>query len=161
MHITLRKVTPEDSAKLLQWRNEATTIPWMGQTRPLTQEEHDDWFAGALLDDQMLFLIIEVDGIAAGQIRYQRSEKYENPKAAKVSINIAQQFHGKGIATQAFSLGSALIRATGFASGVFANVLPNNFGSIGAMKNAGFTVVKQVNVNGREHLMMTDMGVSE
>ena len=159
MHITLRKVTPEDSDKLLNWRNEETTIPWMGQTRALTQEEHDHWFSGALRNDQLLFLIIEADGIAAGQIRYQRSEKYEHADAAKVSINIAQQFHSKGIATQAFTLGSALVRDTGFASGVFANVLPNNLGSIKAMEKAGFHLVKTVVVNGREHLMMTDMSV--
>jgi len=156
MNITLRKVTDDDSDNLLSWRNEDSTIPWMGQTRRLTVEEHNQWFIKALYDQNLLFLIIEVDGVAAGQIRYQRSNAPEANKAAKVSINIASQYHGKGVATLAFAKGSALVRSSNFAQSVFANVLPNNFGSIRAMEKAGFKKIKMVVVNERKHLLMTD-----
>ena len=156
MNITLRKVTAADSDNLLSWRNEDSTIPWMGQTRRLTVEEHNQWFTKALHDNNLLFLIIEVDGVSAGQIRYQRSNNAEASKTAKVSINIASQYHGKGVATFAFAKGSALVRSSNFAQSVFANVLPNNFGSIRAMEKAGFKKIKMVVVNEREHLLMTD-----
>ncbi len=156
MKITLRKVRPSDSDDLLRWRNEDTTIPWMGQTRALTQQEHDDWFNSAVIDPNLLFLIIEIDGVPGGQIRYQKAIGDSGKKSAKVSINIAKQFHGKGIASQAFRQGSQLVRSSHFAEDVFANVLPGNVGSIKAMKNAGFWVVKNHVVNGRDHLMMTD-----
>jgi UDP-2,4-diacetamido-2,4,6-trideoxy-beta-L-altropyranose hydrolase len=156
MNITLRKVTASDSDNLLAWRNEDSTIPWMGQTRRLTTDEHNQWFTKALHDDNLLFLIIEVDGVAAGQIRYQRSNEVAASKAAKVSINIAGQYHGKGVATLAFAKGSVLVRSANFAQSVYANVLPNNFGSIRAMEKAGFKKIKMVVVNEREHLLMTD-----
>jgi len=156
MNITLRKVTASDSNNLLAWRNEDSTIPWMGQTRRLTVEEHNLWFTKALHDNNLLFLIIEVDGVPVGQIRYQRSNHAQASTAAKVSINIASQHHGKGLATLAFAKGSALVRSTNFAQSVFANVLPNNFGSIRAMEKAGFKKIKKVVVNDREHLLMTD-----
>ena len=156
MNINLRKVTESDSDNLLAWRNENSTIPWMGQMRRLSVEEHTRWFTKALRDNNLLFLIIEVDGVPAGQIRYQRSNDGEVSKTAKVSINIADQYHGRGVATVAFEMGSALVRSTKFAQSVFANVLPNNFGSIRAMEKAGFKKIKMAIVNDREHLVMTD-----
>ena len=156
MNITLRKVTVSDSDNLLEWRNEDSTIPWMGQTRRLTVDEHNQWFTKALHDNNLLFLIIEVDGVPVGQIRYQRPNDARAGTTAKVSINIAGQYHGKGVATLAFAKGSALVRSTNFAQGVFANVLPNNLGSIRAMEKAGFKKIKKIVVNDREHLLMTD-----
>jgi len=156
MDITLRKVQQSDSDNLLRWRNENTTIPWMGQTRALTLKEHNDWFNDAVLDPGLLFLIIEIDGVPCGQIRYKQMTIDGIKKSAKVSINISHEFHGKGIATLAFTKGSALVRRSMFADYVFANVLPDNIGSVKAMKNAGFWVVKTHVVNGRDHLMMTD-----
>lgn len=156
MNITLRKVQLSDSDDLLRWRNEDTTIPWMGQNRALTQQEHNDWFNAAVRDPGLLFLVIEVDGVPGGQIRYQQVIVDGSKKSAKVSINISKQFHGKGVATLAFTQGSSLVRRSQFAENVFANVLPENIGSIKAMKNAGFWVVKTHVVNGRDHLMMTD-----
>jgi RimJ/RimL family protein N-acetyltransferase len=156
MNVTLRKVQLSDSDDLLRWRNEDTTIPWMGQTRALTQQEHDDWFQSAIGDPKLLFLIIQVDGVSAGQIRYQQVMVDDGNRSAKVSINIAKEFHGKGVASLAFKEGSDLVRRSKFAVDVFANVLPNNLGSIKAMQNAGFRIVKKYEVNGRDHLMMTD-----
>ena len=101
-------------------------------------------------------LIIEVDGVSAGQIRYQQVMVDDGNRSAKVSINIAKEFHGKGVASLAFKEGSDLVRRSKFAVDVFANVLPNNLGSIKAMQNAGFRIVKKYEVNGRDHLMMTD-----
>ena len=44
MDITLRKALIEDSEITLTWRNEPTTIPWMGSARALSFDEHDSWF---------------------------------------------------------------------------------------------------------------------
>ena len=44
MDITLRKALIEDSEITLAWRNEPTTIPWMGSARALLFDEHDSWF---------------------------------------------------------------------------------------------------------------------
>jgi RimJ/RimL family protein N-acetyltransferase len=156
MNLVLRKVTESDSDSLLSWRNEETTIDWMGQRRALTQQEHNDWFKKALNDADLLLLIIEVDGIPTGQISYKISNENDTLGAAKVSINIASQFQRKGIATLAFKQGSEIVRVTGFAQIVFANVLPNNYGSIKAMENSGFKKIKMLNVNGKKHIRMTD-----
>ena len=59
MKITLRKAVLEDSKMVLDWRNESTTIPWMGTTRSLSFDEHNNWFTNVIFDPNCLFFIID------------------------------------------------------------------------------------------------------
>ena len=152
MHITLRKALLQDSERVLAWRNEETTIPWMGSMRALTRDEHETWYIKTLQDPKSLFFIIEANLEPAGQIRYVLTGE----RTAKVSINITQSMHGKGIASIAFRQGSEQVRASGFAQDIFAYVLPNNIGSIRAMEKAGYVRGETADVRGVVHLMMID-----
>ncbi|EKD92037.1 MAG: MurG2 [uncultured bacterium] len=155
MEITLRKARIDDSEIVLAWRNEPTTIPWMGATRALSFEEHQTWFMKSLQDLTCLFFIVEANAEPAGQIRYHiNSDVIKN--AAKVSINIARKFHGKGIASLAFRKGSELVRSLVFSENIFAYVQPDNIGSIKAMENAGFVRDKIVTLHDVPHLIMID-----
>ena len=157
MEITLRNACGADSEIILSWRNEITTIPWMGTTRALTFDEHQQWFMHSLQDPRCLFFIVQADNEPAGQIRYHiNSDVIEN--AAKVSINITQKMHGKGIASIAFKKGSELVRLLGLSKNIFAYVQPDNIGSIKAMENAGFIRDKVVDLRGIPHLIMIDRG---
>lgn len=155
MEITLRKACLEDSANILSWRNEPTTIPWMGATRALSFEEHQSWFLKTIQDPDCLFLIIEVNNEPIGQIRYHKNNDVVK-NAAKVSINITHKMHGKGIASIAFKKGSDMVRLLKFSDTIFAYVLPDNMGSIKAMANAGFLRDTIVKVHNLDHLIMID-----
>lgn len=154
MEITLRRARIEDSEKILFWRNEPTTIPWMGNSRVLAFQEHHSWFLKSLNDQDCLFFIIEANSNSVGQIRYHKNNEMEN--ATKVSLNITHSMHGKGIASIAFKKGSELVRSLGFAQKIFAYVLPNNTGSIKAMENAGYQRGEMVEIHGIQHLIMID-----
>lgn len=155
MEIKLRKASPHDSKNVLDWRNEPTTIPWMGETRALSFDEHQVWFLKSLSDPHCLFFIIEADMKPIGQIRYHHNtDLIEN--TAKVSINIANEMHGKGVASIAFRTGSELVREFEFAKNIFAYVRPDNIGSIKAMENAGFLRDKTVVMHNEPHLIMID-----
>ncbi|HLB41672.1 MAG TPA: GNAT family N-acetyltransferase [Gammaproteobacteria bacterium] len=155
MDIILRKACLEDSEKILTWRNEPTTIHWMGTPRTLSFEEHHDWFTNSLHDENCLFFIIEVDFEPIGQIRYHKnSEVIDN--AAKVSINLTSKAHRRGIASIAFKKGNGLVRTLNFAKNIFAYVHLDNIGSIKAMENAGFLRTNIVEVHGIRHLVMID-----
>lgn len=155
MNTILRKVRKEDSEILLAWRNEPTTIPWMGMTRVLSFDEHDTWFRKVIQDPNCLFFIIEVDSQPVGQIRYHKGADVMN-NFAKVSINLTQKMHGKGVASVAFRQGSELVRKLGFAHTIFAYVRPDNISSIKAMENAGFLKGDTIEVHDIKHLMMID-----
>jgi RimJ/RimL family protein N-acetyltransferase len=136
--INLRPASYEDIKNVLSWRNEPTTITNMKTKRRLDFNEHEPWFKKSINDPNCVFLIIEVDHEAIGQLRYDL-ENY----MAKVSINITAKWHGKGVASKAFRLGSAYIKRKGLAKIVFARVLKTNIGSIRGMQNAGFKIVKE------------------
>lgn len=156
MNVKLRKACLSDSEMILSWRNEPSTIPWMATTRELDFEEHHTWFSKSIEDPHCLFFIIEAGTIPAGQIRYHKCATEWLENASKVSINITESMHGKGIASLAFRKGSEIVRAASFSDNIFAYVRPNNIGSIKAMENAGFTQDKIVNVNNEPHLIMID-----
>ena len=154
MDIKLRKAILQDSKMILKWRNESTTIPWMGSTRALSFDEHDCWFRKVIEDPNLLFLIIEVDSEPVGQIHYIVSyDRLDN--YAKVSINITHKMQRKGIASIAFSKGNELVREIGFASKIIAHVQQDNIGSIKAMKNAGYESAGTIKTHGVEHLVMS------
>ena len=152
MDITLRKALLEDSETTLTWRNESTTIPWMGSARALSFYEHDSWFRKTINDPSCLLFIIELNSKPVGQIRYHLTKSMNN--YARVSINITQKMHGKGIASIAFSKGNELVRELGFAPKIFAHVRQDNIGSIKAMENAGYKRAKPVEMHGIKHLVM-------
>ena len=152
MDITLRKALVEDSEILLTWRNEPSTIPWMSSTRALSFNEHNSWFKKIIHDPNCLFFIIEFDFEPIGQIRYHLTSNMKN--YARVSINITQKMHGKGIASIAFSKGNEIIRDLKFAPKIFAYVRQDNIGSIKAMENAGYKKSDIIEKDGIKHLVM-------
>lgn len=155
MEITLRKACLDDSENILSWRNEPTTIPWMGTTRALSFDEHQSWFLKSIQDTDCLFFIIEANHEPVGQIRYHKNHDIIKD-AAKVSINISGKMHGKGIASIAFKKGSEMVRSSQFSDTIFAYVQPDNIGSIKAMANAGFIRDAIVKVHNIDHLIMID-----
>ena len=110
MKITLRKAVLEDSKMVLDWRNESTTIPWMGTTRSLSFDEHNNWFTNVIDNPNYLFFIIESNFKPIGQIRFHIDRSNNNH--ARVSINITQKMHGKGIASIAFTKGNIFVKET-------------------------------------------------
>jgi len=152
MNITLRKAVIEDSKMILEWRNEATTIPWMGSAKALSFDEHDNWFRKAVSDPDCMFFIIESNSKPVGVIRYNLDSSNNN--YARVSINITQKMHGKGIASIAHSKGIVLVKQFGFAPKIFARVLTDNIAAIKAMESAGYEKTGNIEIHKVKHLTM-------
>lgn len=153
MEITLRKARSSDSEIILAWRNEPSTIPWMGNKRALSSDEHQAWFTKMLDDPDCLFFIIEISGNPVGQLRYHRNDtSFEN--TARVSLNLTEKMHGKGIATRAFKKGSELVKELDFAKIIVGYPLPTNLASIKALEKAGYVREKMVAMHNTTHLIM-------
>lgn len=152
MQVTLKRVVNSDSIIIFTWRNEASTVSWMGAARELSFEEHQRWFNSVVDDPNYLLFIIAFDTIPVGHLRYQKHAD----NAAKVSINITHSMHGKGIASQAFKKGSEFVRGCDFAEDIFAYVQATNIGSIKALEKAGFRRGAFKSVHAIEHIVMTD-----
>lgn len=66
MSVRLRRVTSEDSPRLLAWRNSPEVAAYMYTDHAITQAEHDRWFALAMTAEDRRYWIIEMDGAPVG-----------------------------------------------------------------------------------------------
>jgi UDP-2,4-diacetamido-2,4,6-trideoxy-beta-L-altropyranose hydrolase len=148
--VLLRPALSTDSKLVLSWRNEPGTIPWMKTKRALNWDEHHPWFEKVIVDPNVLFLVIEAEEQPVGQLRFDK----ENGMA-KVSINITESWHGRGVASLAFRAGSEYVKREGFAPRIFARVLVANVGSIRAMEAAGYIITGDFTNEDGPHYIMT------
>ena len=66
MNVFLRDLQPEDRDKLLQWRNLPEVRRWMYTDHEIQPEEHERWFADALINPAKRFWVIVHDGNDVG-----------------------------------------------------------------------------------------------
>ena len=66
MSLRLRLLTPEDSDRVLAWRNSPQVSAYMYSDHRIAQDEHDRWLAGALGLPDRRYWIIETDGAPVG-----------------------------------------------------------------------------------------------
>ena len=93
-----------------------------------------EWMARKLSDPGCLHNVIELDGTPTGALRLDRV----GARRWEVSIYVAPDFHGRGIARAALSAAARLApEAT-----LVANVLPENEPSHRLFRAAGYTMVE-------------------
>ena len=66
MAIRLRPVRPDDSPRLLDWRNRPEVSAYMYTDHRISPDEHARWFAGAMAAPDRRYWIIELDGEPVG-----------------------------------------------------------------------------------------------
>ncbi len=94
---TLRRTTIDDAATLLAWRNQPDIVALGKSKRVVGWDEHRDWLTRVLDRPDHLLLTVVVDGVPAGQIRFDPAE----PKISEVSIYLLSQFRGRGLGARA------------------------------------------------------------
>lgn len=75
MSLRLRRVTPEDSARLLAWRNSPQVAAYMYTDHPISPAEHDRWFVVAMAAQDRRYWIIEADGAPVGLANLARIDE--------------------------------------------------------------------------------------
>jgi len=66
MTVRLRLITPDDSARVLAWRNSPQVSAYMYSDHQIGQGEHNRWFTAALAASDRRYWIIEMDGEPVG-----------------------------------------------------------------------------------------------
>ncbi len=89
--VYFRKVSEQDEAILLEWRNDAETRKQSFQTDLVTKEEHHEWFQKALKNEKIVLLLCVCDNVPIGTIRI---EKYG--LEADISYSIDSAYRGQG-----------------------------------------------------------------
>ncbi len=98
--LTLRCAGEHDLERLWLWANDPAVRANSYQPEPIPFAEHQKWFKKKLGTPDSLILILELDGTAAGQVRYDRVDQ----EAAEIDFSIDAKFRGLGLGDRLIKL---------------------------------------------------------
>lgn len=133
--LSIRPADETDCGRLFEWANDPVTRANSFSTASSTWNGHCRWFAAVLRDPRRwLYIVTLDDGTPVGQVRFDGGVGNE----AEVSVTIAPEWRGHGLAAPALTLGTdRLARDTNIAV-VYAYVKPGNDASRRAFIRAGY-----------------------
>jgi UDP-2,4-diacetamido-2,4,6-trideoxy-beta-L-altropyranose hydrolase len=142
-HLSLRPASGADMERFWEWANDPAVRANCYNPEPIPLEKHREWFSDKLALDQVLMLVLELDGHPAGQIRYDVCDG-----AAVIGFSVDFRFRGLGLGRRivgqslgwAFSsLGVGLIRA---------EVFQSNVASQAVFRKTGFELAETCEIKG-------------
>jgi len=142
-NIIVRKATALDAKFLWVLRNNPTVYKFSRNSNPVEWDEHIDWLMPIIENrsNKRLF-IIEVENEKAGQIRFDSMGNGE----FEISISIAQNLRGRGVAKQGYLLALSLLKKERPVKKVIAEIHKDNEVSIKFFKKLGFGLKDQTDV---------------
>ena len=126
--ITIRRVKEEDSRLLLAWRNDPEARMWSRNDGKIGLAEHQRWFEDWISSNQSqgYFFLIEVSGVAAGMIRFDKS----GIEVFEISVLVDPKFQKRGVAQTAINLATIEVLRGNYRFTVIAFVHSKNLASI-------------------------------
>jgi RimJ/RimL family protein N-acetyltransferase len=132
--VRVRRARAEDADKVFAWRNAAETRRYSHDPRPLSLEQHLEWFRNTLADRKRVLLVGEGENGPVGVLRYDLE-----PATATVSVYLNPSYHGRGLGRTLLLDGERWIRRWHpEIMRLRAHVLVENLASRRAFAKAGF-----------------------
>ena len=94
--VRLRSLGSDDKDRLLAWRNSPEVSAYMYTDHQITPEEHERWFAGALVDTRRAYWIIVMDGAPVGMANLYDIDR-PNRRCAWAYYLAEPSVRGKGV----------------------------------------------------------------
>lgn len=139
----LRRARISDSRKIFELSNSPEVRSNSINTAKIEWAGHRRWYAARLKDPRYLFLVSEIAGRFAGQLRYEIGEG-----ESLVSVSVAADFRGMGLASPLLREGSSrLFRAFPAVKRINAYVRPSNKASARAFLKAGYVPAGRAVIN--------------
>lgn len=115
-------------------------IPW---------EDHVRWFEQARSDPESGFYVVEIDGVVAGQVRFNREGE-----STIVSISVGSSFRGRGIGDILYRDALTEYRRRCPVTKVEAKIRKGNVQSIAFFNKLGFIYARDEIVNDIESVVL-------
>ena len=133
-HVQLRTVEKHDAQKIFEWRNQENVRNSSRDSEIISIEQHTEWFARVLADENKMLFIGSVDQQEIGVLRFDITGD-----VAEISIYLAPEKHGKGYASALVNAGEDfLMNNRPDVEGVTAEILPENLASIRLFESCGY-----------------------
>lgn len=131
----LRFVSTVDSDQLFRWVNSPDSLSAKALTKgPILRVDHEAWLAQRLADAGTIMQMIEIDGIAVGQVRLQQDVS----GAYAVDIYIEPDHRGQGLAVWAVAEAVKKLGQAHPDAFVVALVRVENASSVALFQRVGF-----------------------
>lgn len=135
MELSLRRAKTSDVMSVFQWANDPLVRSYSFSSDPISLETHSKWFESKLGTDGCIYLILEVNGTAAGQIRYDVKDT-----SYTISFGIAKEFRGQGLGTIILKLGEEFLsEAISGSIELIGYVKKQNIASVVSFEKNGYT----------------------
>ncbi|SKB59646.1 Protein N-acetyltransferase, RimJ/RimL family [Salegentibacter salinarum] len=140
----LRHVEISDFYLTYSWANNQKVREFSFNKDKITLKEHANWFFSKLENTNFEYYLLEVQGVAAGSIRFD----LEKESIAKINYLLDPKFTGKGLGTYLLENGiQFLIENRPLVQVVYGYVLKENIPSIKIFKKLSF---KEISKNASE-----------
>lgn len=96
MSWSFKKVEIEDSAKILEWRNNPEIYRYLFNPFPVEKKDHEAWMSRLKEKVDVFFFMARLDGVPAGTVRFDFNKEFTE---AEIGIYLAPEFHGKGLSS--------------------------------------------------------------
>jgi RimJ/RimL family protein N-acetyltransferase len=142
MKLSLRDCVLEDAAMLLAWRNSEGARRFSRNSDEIDLSSHKTWLGQKLSDSRTEpFWIILSGENCAGYVRFDISKVFLD--TFDVSILIASEYRGLGIAGEALCLAVQRIRHKFETFSINAHIHADNFISINLFEKSGFKFISK------------------
>jgi UDP-2,4-diacetamido-2,4,6-trideoxy-beta-L-altropyranose hydrolase len=131
--ISARNATQYDCKLYWYWANDLLVRKNAFRQESIGWEDHKQWFTNKLADNGSVLLIVSLENIPIGQVRFDRDEKNY-----RISYTLAKQFRGKKLGTpmlaEAINFINSRVPLT-----LVASVKESNLASVKIFRKLGFS----------------------
>jgi RimJ/RimL family protein N-acetyltransferase len=139
-----RSAKAEDVDLLYSWSSDELVRTQSFSSDVIPYETHCNWLEKKLADAQSTLLIIEIDEIPAGLVRFEEKES-----EAIIGVTIDKSFRGKGLGGAFIKVGvEEFFKKSDLT--VLSYIKKENIASVKSFENAGFRLFKEEEINGIE-----------
>lgn len=138
MSIELRSAKREDAQQLFKWVNDPVSRKYSSNPDSVPWETHKKWFEKKLKEGKSRLLILEDEGKALGQMRFDPIGE----KSWEISIGLESSLRGKGFGLESLELGTQYAWKKLHASKILARVRVENLISYKVFQKAGYQTTK-------------------
>ena len=141
MKINLKRATNSDSETIYSWRNDKTTRNMSLDTEYVSWATHKEWYKRIINRDDTILMLCHEEDNNTQSIGMIRLDLESSKKTGSVSINLNPKFRGRSLAKHCLiSFINYLKEFHPKLKKITATIKEENFPSIKAFENAGFSI---------------------
>jgi RimJ/RimL family protein N-acetyltransferase len=135
---------------VFRWRNDPFLVARASSQKSVTWEEHVRWFQETITGIERKMFIVLVDGVPAGQVRFERLEA----DACVISAYMLEPYTGRGLGVEAIQKACGYLFEDWAVRNIVAFVREDNLPSQSGFRKAGFDETQEAAACPPKHLSL-------